>query len=408
MRRVVFVNRFFFPDHSATSQILSDLAFHLAGTGREVHVLTSTQIYDDPKASLPGSEVINDVHIHRIPTTRFGRSALLGRSIDYLSFYRSLWRCLAELTRQGDLIVAKTDPPLVSVVAMAVAHRKRAGLINWLQDLYPEVAVQLGVPFIKGPLATGLTKMRNGSLRAGEATVVVSRLMWQKLEALGLPPANIYVIPNWCDDVLIHPLPKENVLRQAAELEDKFVFGYSGNLGRAHEFDTVLAAAELLRENPHIVFLMIGGGKKFDELATLVQNRGLSRSFRFRPYQHHDLMGLSLGTADVHWVSLNPKLEGYIFPSKFYGIAAAGKPIIVIGAKDGELANLVREYECGVVIAQGDGASLTAALLELAWKPETVSAMGKRARGMLDANFSRRKALERWGSMLDQLDKMAL
>src|SRR5579863_5484587 len=138
MQRLIFVNRFFFPDHSATSQMLSDLAFHLAGTGREVHVVTSTQIYDDPKASLPSREIINDVNVHRVSSTQFGRAALLGRSIDYLSFYRSVWRCLMEIARPGDTIVAKTDPPLVSVVAMAVARRKGARLINWLQDIFPE------------------------------------------------------------------------------------------------------------------------------------------------------------------------------------------------------------------------------------------------------------------------------
>lgn len=156
MQRLIFVNRFFFPDHSATSQILSDLAFYLAGTGREIHIVTSTQIYDDPKASMPNYEIINDVHVHRVSSTKFGRAALLGRSIDYLSFYRSVWHCLIEVVRRGGIVVAKTDPPLVSVVAMAVARRKGARLINWIQDIFPETAVQLGVPLMRGaplPLA---------------------------------------------------------------------------------------------------------------------------------------------------------------------------------------------------------------------------------------------------------------
>src|SRR5271170_2441024 len=126
--RLFSVNRFFFPDHSATSQILSDLAFHLAAAGREVHVITSTQIYDDPRAALPDYACIDDVHIHRIPSTQFGRAALFGRAMDYVSFYRSVWHCLAEITRRDDIIVAKTDPPLVSIVAMAAARRTGARL----------------------------------------------------------------------------------------------------------------------------------------------------------------------------------------------------------------------------------------------------------------------------------------
>ena len=144
MPRLIFVNRFFFPDHSATSQILSDLAFHLASAGRDVHVVTSTQIYDDPRAALPVSEIIDGVHVHRVPSTGFGRDKLLGRSIDYLSFYRSMWQSLVALVRPGDIIVAKTDPPLTSIIAVAAARRNGARLVNWLQDIYPETAVELG------------------------------------------------------------------------------------------------------------------------------------------------------------------------------------------------------------------------------------------------------------------------
>ncbi|MGB8632084.1 MAG: glycosyltransferase, partial [Xanthobacteraceae bacterium] len=153
MSRLIFINRFFCPDHSATSQILSDLAYHLASAGRDVHVVTSTQIYDDAKAALPISDIVNGVHVHRVPSTSFGRDGLLGRSIDYLSFYRSIWQCLTALARSDDMIVAKTDPPLTSIVAMAAARRKNARLVNWLQDIYPETAIELGVPLMRGPLA---------------------------------------------------------------------------------------------------------------------------------------------------------------------------------------------------------------------------------------------------------------
>jgi colanic acid biosynthesis glycosyl transferase WcaI len=405
MRRLIFINRFFFPDHSATSQILSDLAFHLAVAGRQVHVVTSSQIYDAPQSSLPACQTVNGVHIHRVASTSFGRNALLGRSIDYVSFYRSAWQRLVELARSGDLFVAKTDPPLVSVVAAAAARRRRCGLINWLQDLYPELAVALGVPLIRGPVAGMLTGLRDQSLRAAAANVVVGRLMARKVEALGIDPAQIHVIANWCDDEQIRPLPpSENPLRQAWGLEDKFVVGYSGNLGRAHEFDTVIAAAERLREEARIVFLMIGGGKRFDQLRSTAGARGLARTFRFMPYQERQALPYSLGVADVHWLSLNPKLEGMIVPSKFYGIAAAGKPIIVIGDDAGELARLVQQHGCGAVIRPGDAEVLAAVLMQWSSDRAAISDMGARARKMLDAHFSRRQAFARWAELLEGLD----
>jgi len=406
MPRFIFVNRFFCPDHSATSQILSDLAFHLASAGRDVHVVTSTQLYDDAKAALRVSEIINDVHVHRVPSTGFGRNALLGRSIDYVSFYRSMWQCLVALAQQGDIIVAKTDPPLTSIVAMAAARRKGARLVNWLQDIYPETAVELGVPFMRGPLAASLAALRNRSLRQAEATVVVGDLMARKVESLGAPAARVHVIPNWCNDEDIRPVTQsENSLRQSWGLTGQFVLGYSGNLGRAHEFQTLLEAAERLRNEPRFIFLMVGGGKRFEELAQAVKRQGLTCSFRFIPYQEQKMLSYSLAAADAHWLSLNPKLEGLIVPSKFYGIAAVGKPIIVIGDKYGEIARLVQQHGCGIVVAPGDAEALADALRLLSSAPETISEMGHRARLMLDGHFTRQQALQRWRGLFDRLDK---
>src|SRR6266436_4783290 len=165
-RRVIFMNRFFFPDHSATSQILSDLAFHLAGCGIDVHVVTSQQRYHDPHAHLPEAESIDGVGIHRISTTRFGRSALIGRGFDYLSFYAAAFRSVLAWAKPGDVLVAKTDPPLLSVAAMQAAKRRGLLLVNWLQDLYPEVAMALGVPVVKGPLGRAFLELRDAALRA--------------------------------------------------------------------------------------------------------------------------------------------------------------------------------------------------------------------------------------------------
>jgi colanic acid biosynthesis glycosyl transferase WcaI len=405
MRRLIFINRFFSPDHSATSQILSDLAFDLAGAGREVHCVTSRQIYDDPKAALPEREILNGVDVHRVASTAFGRAALIGRSIDYVSFYRSVGHSLDELVRPGDVVIAKTDPPLMSVVASPVARRNGARLVNWLQDIYPETAVELGVPFMRGPVAASLAALRNVTLREAAATVVVGDLMARKVEALGAPAERVHVIPNWCNDEDIRRVAiADNPLRQEWNLADKFVLGYSGNLGRAHDFETVLGAAERLRDEPRVAFLMIGGGKRYAELSAAVQTRGLAGAFRFLPYQARTLLSYSLGAADVHWVSLDPRLEGLIVPSKFYGIAAAGKPIVVIGDPNGELGRLVQRNACGFAIAPGDSGALTATLRQLLDAPQTVSEMGMRARQMLDAQFTHRQGLARWRRLLDQLD----
>ena len=143
--RVVFVNRYFHPDHSATSQMLSDLAFHLAARGWDVEVVTSRQRYDDARRSLPSRETVRGVDVRRVWSTRFGRGFLPGRALDYATFYVSAFFALLRRGGRDTTIVALTDPPLISVVAALAAMLRGATLINWTQDLFPEVAEALGM-----------------------------------------------------------------------------------------------------------------------------------------------------------------------------------------------------------------------------------------------------------------------
>jgi glycosyltransferase involved in cell wall biosynthesis len=404
MQRLIFVNRFFFPDYSATGQILSDLSFELAAAGQDVHVITSRQRYDEPDAALAADEIVNGVKVHRIASTEFGRSNLFGRAVDYLSFYRSVRHRLGEIMRPGDAVIAKTDPPLLSVAVASTVRARRGRLVNWLQDIYPETATALRVPMIRGPIAAALRALRNRALRNADATIVVGETMARRIATFGIAPERIHVIPNWCDDEAIRPVvPVDNPLRVAWQVTDKFVVGYSGNLGRAHEFETILATAEQLRDEPRIAFLMIGGGRGFEDLARAVKARGLEGLFRFRSYQERAMLPFSLGVPNVHWLSLNPQLEGLVVPSKFYGIAAAGRPIVMIGDREGEIARLVRRHRCGITVTPGEFGILAQTLRCWLNAPQAIGEMGARARQMLDAQFTRRQALDQWRRLLDQL-----
>ena len=220
------------------------------------------------------------------------------------------------------MLVAKTDPPLLCVAAKHAAKRRGLHLVNWLQDLYPEVAVQLGVPLIKGPLGRGLLRLRDASLRAADANVVVGERMAEVIRERGIAPGTIDVIPNWCDDEEIQPLePLDNPLRREWGSET----ASSSDIPEISAGDTSLQRS-LLRQNAYVVtsasaFLFIGGGKKFAELARSVRERGLDHRFRFLPYQERKVLRLSLGVSDIHLISLRPELEGLKVPSKLYGIA---------------------------------------------------------------------------------------
>lgn len=395
MSKIFFINRFFYPDHSATSQILSDLTWHLTGRGHLVHVITSGQAYDNPAAHLPSEELIQDVRVHRVSSTGFGRAGLAGRLLDYLSFYWSALAMLWRLVEAGDVVVVKTDPPLLSVPAALVARRKRALLVNWLQDVYPEIAIELGVPLLRGPIGWLIAKLRDLSLRGAAANVVVGERMRALLMSKNVQPDRVCCIPNWCDDSEITEVAhSDNPLRSEWKLQDKFVVGYSGNLGRAHDYQTMLAAAELLRGHPEIIFLMIGGGHQVKDLAREVELRGLTSAFCFKPYQPRPQLKQSLCVADVHWLSLEPRLEGLIVPSKFYGIAAAARPTITVGDLHGEIARVVLQYACGIAVAKGDGSGMAAAILRLSENAEQRRLMGQNARKMIDEDGGRERSLE--------------
>jgi colanic acid biosynthesis glycosyl transferase WcaI len=394
--RLIFINRYFHPDQSATSRLLSDLAFALADGGHDILILTSQQRYDDPDARLPAREIRGKLKVHRLAGTRFGRINLLGRVIDYLSFYVSMAVTLLKLARAGDTIVAMTDPPILSLFTAPIARLKGCRIINWLQDLYPEVALAAGTPFLRPTVAKLIKAFRDRSLRAADCNIVIATAMAERVSTLHVKKDHIRVIHNWVDDHALSPIPAhENPLRRAWALEDKFVVGYSGNLGRVHDIDTILlASAELV--DCQIVFLCIGGGAQYDALKETVGRRGLTQLFRFMPYQSEIDLPYSLSAADVHWLSHKPEFEGLVFPSKFYGIAAVGRPIVAITSRQSELAKLVSQYQCGLVIEQGDGKTLALELKRLKAAPKVCSAMGAHARAMLTARFTRAQAINAW------------
>lgn len=399
MPKVIFVNRYFYPDHSASSQLLADLAFDLSSRKTDVCVVTGRQLYDDADAQLPPTATIHGVRIFRVAATRFGRSRLPGRMLDYLSFYVSAAAALARLVKQGDTVVAETDPPLVSIIAAAVCRRKGANLINWMHDVFPEIAEVLDVfPAGGRAIATVLRRLRNWSMREASANVVLGPGMADYFRKEN-GRAVVREIPNWALSEAQAETQERQELRRLWGIEDKFVVGYSGNLGRAHETETFLEAATRLSGNQDIVFLFIGGGSRRTEFEREAGSRRLSNVL-FKGYQPRELLHVALAVSDVHLLSLLPCLEGLIVPSKFSGIAAAGCPAIYVGSAAGDVAKYIIESDCGFVVAPGDADSLTQAVLDLRADTERRRQMGANALTLFHAHFAKNVALTKWRDIL--------
>jgi len=397
--RVVCVNRFFWPDHSATSQLLADLAFHLAARGGAVTVITSRQRYDDATAALAPREHERGVRIVRVWSTRFGRAGLFGRALDYLSFYLSAFVALLFCVRAGDVVLSKTDPPMLGVLAAVLARVRRIHRVSWLQDVFPEVAQAAGLRAARGTVGRIVCSVRDWSLQ-GATNVVLGEWMKSLLQARGV--SSLVVLPNWADGAAIWPLlAADNPLRADWGLAGRFVVGYSGNLGRVHDSSAIIDAAHRLRNDSSVVFLFIGGGKESDALRRAVSLQRLPNVV-FRPYQPREALAHSLSLPDVHLVSLRAEFEGMVVPSKVYGVMAAGRPCIFIGDEDGEVARMLHEGECGVTVPATDGSALAAAIITLRDEPAFCRAMGEAARRTFDARFDLPVALARWDQVLAQ------
>ncbi|MBP1844103.1 glycosyltransferase involved in cell wall biosynthesis [Rhizobium petrolearium] len=401
--KIIFLNRYFFPDQSATSRMTTSIALALVQRGFDVMAVASREIHNQRTTSLPADEVIAGVQVKRLATFRFGRHTVVGRAIDYLCFHVLAFFWLLRNVSAGDMTVVCTDPPFLSVTS-AVALRLKGGImVNWIMDLFPETAVELGF-FRRWRLPMQFArKARNWSLNSPGITVCSTSRMATYVEQQGLPRDHLTIMHHWSDDEEIYPIPpSRNRLRSQWGLSGTFVVGYSGNFGRAHEFQTIIDAARRLKDRDDIRFLLIGGGHQHAAVMEAAQQFQLDNMI-FKPLQPIANLSESLNAADVHLVSLLPELEHCIVPSKFYGILAAGRPTIFIGDQDGEVPRALASNGCGRSVEIGAVDDLTATICDMRNSPELRTEMGQKARQLLLKEYSRERAIDAWCALITRV-----
>jgi colanic acid biosynthesis glycosyl transferase WcaI len=194
--RVLFVNQFYVPDVAATGQLLADVAEELAGRGHDVHVVCSRRSYDGGRLVLAGEECLNGVHVHRVGATGFGRGTMVGRILDYASFY--LLALLKAFTLPRiDVCVALTTPPFIALIGLLLRSLRGTRMVVWTMDLYPEVAVAFGVLKEKCLLRRVLARLSKRVYRTAGAIISLGEVMTQRLIEAGAPHEKIAVIHNW-------------------------------------------------------------------------------------------------------------------------------------------------------------------------------------------------------------------
>jgi glycosyltransferase involved in cell wall biosynthesis len=403
--RIIFANRYFYPDQSATSRMLTSLAFALAGEGAQVTAIACRRLHDRQDLVLPKSETVSGVEIRRLAGSGFGRSTVVGRAADYSTFHLSAAAWLTANTGPGDVCVVCTDPPLLSVTAALPLAMRGATMVNWVMDLFPEVAIELGMLAPNTMAARLGVALRDWSSRRAALNVCPTDTIARFIEERLTAPEKLAVLQHWSDGDEIFPIARaDNRLRKEWGLADKFVVGYSGNFGRAHEFDTLLGAAELLKEHDQIRFLFIGSGQKRSYVEAEVGRRRLPNVL-MKPLQPSERLAESLCAADLHVVSLLPQLEHCIIPSKFYGILAAGRPTLFVGDVAGEVARAVVRAKCGAAIEIGQTGALAGQIRAFRDSTELYTTACANARRLFETKHSRDRAVLAWRELMHAIEK---
>lgn len=396
--RVLFVNRYYYPDVSATSRLLTQLTEDLSDHGYDATVITSRFSYLGSPEPWPETEEHKGVRIRRVWSTNFGRRSGVGRLFDYLTFYLSALSATLRSKRIMWLIVM-ADPPLLSMLAAVAKPLLRCQTACWLQDVFPEIAIQSGV-LKRGLVSSVISRLARWSLESLDRVVVVGRCMEQRLLNDGFSGHNLVNIANWADGTQLVPIDRrDNPFISTHGLQQRFVLMYSGNLGVVHEVDTVedvLRCTNVLRD---FTMCVIGDGAHRARLERAARDEQWSH-VQFLPYQPEESLRFSLAAAHVHLVTLKPDMTGLSVPSKIYGVLAAGRPVIFIGPEHSEAARLVREGQCGIVIRPGDHQAVIKALIAYRDDHALIQEHGRRARAFFDVHCSRARATDQFVQLL--------
>ena len=407
---IAFFNRSYYPDQTATGQLLTDLSEDLVRD----HGCRVSVVVGPPLQPLPGQtveqrgivvrETRNGVEIHRARGTRFDKRRFAGRATNYVSYFLSATWAGLRLDRP-DVLVALTDPPIIGLTTWLAGKRFRAPFVMAFNDLFPEVAALLP-DFRSSTVDHALQRVNEFLVRRSAMNIALGETMRRRLiENKGAPADRTTVIPSWTDTSAIVPGEKDNAFARAHGLADKFVVMHSGNLGLSQELESIVEAAALLQDLPDLVVVFQGDGVMRKALEAQAQSLALA-NVQFLPFAARAHLSASFASADVFVVSLQRGLAGFIVPSKLYGILAAGRPYVAAVEENGEVEVVTRRHECGVIAEPGNAASVAAAIRGLYHDRARTARLGANAR-TASALFDRRLQVQRYFDVFDAVQRPA-
>jgi glycosyltransferase involved in cell wall biosynthesis len=399
------VNQFFPPDYAATGQLIEELAHNLKGFGR-IDVFTSQPSYAFDCNDSPRTERHDSLLVRRSQSARFWPRRIRGKAVAGAIFFV---RTALHLLRHADsrkLVLLTTAPPFLPLLGYLLSRVCKIRYVCLLYDLYPDIAIELGVVAKKHWIAKLWDRFNCLTWKHAAAIIVLSETMKERILAKQPGIASkIVVIPSWVDAEQIVPIEKQdNWFAQQHGLVEPFTVLYSGNMGRCHDLDTLFHAIILLRDTP-IRFVFIGSGDKRQQFQQRVSELGLTNCL-FLPYQPRENLPFSLTACDVSIVSISAGMEGLVAPSKLYSALASGRPIVSICPENSYLNEVFDRANCGTTVRNGDSQGLAEYLYRLSKNPRLTRQLGFAGREYCRQNYSSEKIAQDYLTLFQSLGSL--
>ena len=405
--RVMMITQFFDPEPAT---IQSALAAWLVDHGHEVEVVTGIpnypggRFYDGYRYRLLQRENFAGARVSRVLLYPSHDRSSARRVANYVSFSVSAATVGTAATRPCDVTYVYHPPATVALPAMVWKRTRGQRFVVHVQDLWPESVVGAGM--ISSSRATDaverlLDAWCKKMYREAESVAVIAPGMKSLLVQRGVPADKAHVIPNWTDERLFHPRPRDAVLARSYGFEGSFNVVYSGNLGDYQALDAVIRAAARVRHLPRLRVVFIGTGPMETELRELA-TRLAADNVRFLGTIPYHEVGPVSSLADVLLVSLRdlPFFASTI-PGKTQVALASGRPVIMAVA--GDAADIVRQADAGLLCRPDDEVALAEALERAYGLDETeLDAMGARGRAYYVRELSLDQGARRIAALLEQ------
>ncbi len=409
---ILFLHGGYWPYPAATNRAASDLAEGLAARGHHVQVLALGPSARNAPADPRGRRRRRlGVRIERVADCGIGGFGRWNKLLNTIKYHAVAARWLfGKRDRAFDVVLTLDSPPGLRVSAGLAAWwcpRRRVRHVPWFMDLTTEARTALRAspgPGVVRWLRAAFDRMEGTAANRAALCVVIGRCMAERLARAGVPPERIATLPLWNlgGDHRPVPVDSSDTLLARFGWTGRCVVLYSGHAGAHHDFSALREAAQLLRDDRDIVFLLAGDSPVLADLAAWARDEGLANLGRIERVPADEFPALLLA-GSLHLVTLRAGLEGTCVPSKFYGSLAAGRPTLFIGAAESEVARAIREADAGRVIAPGDGAGLADAIRRLARDPAEAARLGANARRVYVERYRREMGVDRWDHCLRTL-----